>query len=314
MNLEKVALKIEKILNGTDEEIGGLSPQPTNPTDFLYEVETTGFHLDHIMNRKQGQNFIPVFISSMGGNMNPVPNLKQGNYNVPIIFYFPVRFKNEMFKLYDYLVDCFVGRSLTFGEDRCICNLSVPTYGEIQELDLKAFKTWVENKYQEQIEDINAPYITMQVSLYLTNAASGFVYGNDIHIQLTIEGSTVEAEEIVFASGTLQANSQALSEQEEGQDESEAIPTSTTTAVSFSAYYKDNDFFNEILTHWINGTVQELRLTAKLYFGDPNDNTTKCYERYAFVESLNMPIRKGELLTITFSLARAIDYREPVGE
>ena len=311
MNFEKVAQKIENILNGVDSEVNGLELTEINPTDFYYEVNTVGFHLDHIMNTKKGTNFIPVFISSMGGNLNPVPDLKQGNYNVPIVFYFPVRFKEEMFKLYDYLVAVFCGRILNYGDSdnvvRCVSNVSVPSFGEIQGLDLKEFITWVENRYQEQIRDVNQPFFSMQVNLYLSNAADGFVYGNDVSISLTIDGeSEIEAETLVFAGGAIQSASQAQSEQVIGETETEGLPTATTTGFSVAAYYKDDDFYHAIIDKWFDGELQTLRFDATITLGDYT------YSRYAFVESVNMPIRKGELLTITFSFTKAIDFRPPV--
>ena len=92
--LSEVAQKLEKILNGVDTEV-----TDSNPIAHRYKVEAQGFHIDHILDKDTGTNFIPVFVSSMGGQFNPVAGLKQGTYTIPISFYFPVRFKDDFFKL-----------------------------------------------------------------------------------------------------------------------------------------------------------------------------------------------------------------------
>lgn len=192
MNYKLIAQKIANILNGLDSEINALSLQ--NPTDFDFNVQTQGFHLDHIENKKKGINFIPVFLSAMGGSRNPVPDLKQGDYTLPITFFFPVRFKDAMFLLDDYLSDCFCGRRLNYGDKdnplHCVSNISVAQFGEIQEIDvLKEFTSWVESTYHKEVK-VAEPYISMQYTLYLSNADESVIYGNQTSAILTIDKTT----------------------------------------------------------------------------------------------------------------------------
>ena len=347
MNFKLVAEKINRILNGVDSEIIALGFQ--NPTDFDFNVQATGFHLDHIKNEKKGVNFIPVFISSMGGTRNPVPDLKQANYTIPITFYFPVRFKDKLFLLDDFLADCFVGRRLNYGTDeapvRCVSNISVPQFGEIQELDvLKEFASWTEKLYQRQLE-VMEPYISMQITLYLSNASEDIIYGNDVTSELSLEISSCasawvinkiyykgdyvvyndklyrcnvnESREyefnasdwvevnsttnVIFASGSLQSNSQSVSEQEIGTSEARSLPIGTSYGVSFSANIKKDEFYTFLLNKWFDGTIQELRINANLNLDGLE------FQRRCFISSLNMPIVKGEPLTITFTFVKAVD-------
>ena len=78
--LTEVAKKIQNLLN-TNEDF----------TQYQFEVETQGFHIDHVYDKASGKNFIPVFISSMGGNFNPVKGLKEATYTIPVAIYFPVK-------------------------------------------------------------------------------------------------------------------------------------------------------------------------------------------------------------------------------
>ena len=233
--LSEVAQKLEKILNGQDPEVTA-----TNPTGFYFQVETEGFHIDHIEKPTKDGNFIPVFISSLGGQFNPVKGLKQGSYSFPVVFYFPVRFTEDFFALGDFLVDAFVGTILNYGNisKKAVSNISVPQFGEIQDLDLGKFGKWVEATYSKPIE-VMEPYFTMQVTLFLSNAAEGFVYGNNIKIDLSftdLENNEYTLEDIDWDGSSLQSNSQAQSEQKEETNESTSVPFGTTYGVSIKVY------------------------------------------------------------------------------
>lgn len=181
--LNEIAQKLEAILNGTDIETMEFS----RPTDFEFAVETSGYHLDHIYDKVTGKNFLPVFITSMGGSYDPVIGVKRNTYNVSVTIYFPVSFKEQMYTLNEYLVNCFVGTQRNYGalSGKCLSNISVPEYGEIQDLDLNQFQSWVQNVYQKRI-DVMQPYMTMTFVLYLVNAGEDFVFGNSVEYRMTI--------------------------------------------------------------------------------------------------------------------------------
>ena len=187
--LNEVAEKLQKILNGTDSETASFS----RATDFQFVVATQGFHLDNII-AESGKNFIPVFIATMGGRFNPVSNLGQSEVNIPVTFYFPVRFKNDFFALNEYLADCFVGTQLDYGSitGKCVSNISVSQYGEIQDLDLKQFIEWTQNVYRRTIERAE-PYMSMTFTLFLNgtstftknNETYRYLYGNETKVTIS---------------------------------------------------------------------------------------------------------------------------------
>lgn len=314
--LSEVAQKLEKILNGTDSETSGLS----NPTPYYFKVETEGFHIDHIEKADKSGNFIPVFISSLGGQFNPVKGLKQGSYSFPFIFYFPVSFKEAFFALGDFLVDAFVGAILNYGEisGKAVSNISVPQFGEIQDLDLGQFSKWVETTYKEPI-NIMEPYLTMQVTLFLSNAAPGLVYGNDVKVDLsfTHNNNTYTLEDVDWDGASLQSNSQSQSEQEEETNEADGIPFGTAYGSSFKIYpnldvkAKNSNlyFYKELLKIWLAGNIQEVECEVTFTIAD--DPELK-YTRKCFIQSIVSPIEKGQILslTLTFSKKAVFDDEE----
>lgn len=235
--LTEVAQTLEKILNGFEPQ----NSENENPTPYYFQVETEGFHIDHLIKPQRDGNFIPVFISSMGGQFNPVKGLKQGSYTLQIAFYYPVRFKNDFYALGEFLVDTFVGSILNYGpiSGKAVSNISVPQYGEIQNLDFKEFRDWIQVNYQKPIE-VMEQYMSMQISLYLANSAPGFIYGNDVKTSLSFsfDNKTYTLEDVDWDGASLQSNCQPQSEQEEDADvpEGTSLPFGTTYGQSFKIY------------------------------------------------------------------------------
>lgn len=310
--LTEVAQKLENILNGVDSETSSL----TNPAGFYFKVATEGFHIDSIAKVERDGNFIPVFISSMGGQFNPVKGLKQGTYSIPIVFYYPVRFKNEFFALGEFLVDAFVGTSLNYGtvSGKAISNISVPQYGEIQDLDFRQFNQWINNTYKTTIEKMEK-YMSMQVTLYLTNSASGLVYGNDIKVSLSYSynGVTRVLDDVDFDGGSLQSNSQSQSEQEEGTNEAQGFPFGTAYGAAIKIYPNlnvestsqsapgESYFYRPLLRAWLNGNIQEIEIDVTFTF---TTETTITFTRTCFIQSVIAPIEKGQLFALTLSFAK----------
>lgn len=307
--LTEVATKLQNILNSLE----GFQ----NPTDYEFVVATEGFHIDSIANVKEGRNFIPVFVSSMGGQFNPVPDLKQANYSIPIVFYYPVRFKDDFYLLNDFLADVFVGRKLYYGQisGHAISNISVAQYGEIQNLDFREFNQWVGNIYKKTIEKMEN-YMTMQVTLYLSTAADGYIYGNDVvtTISVTIDGTTYSNVPVIYDDGSIQSNSQVQSEQELGASESKGLPFGTAYGSSFRLYIKNDavtennvttdGFCMALLGAWFNGSIQTLDVNLNFTIGN------KTFTRKCFINSANLPILKGQILAITLTFSPKIEEDE----
>lgn len=304
--LNEVAKKIEDILNGIDSEVVALGLQP--PTSYFFKVATEGFHIDKNFDIEAGKNFIPVFISSMGGNFNPVPELLQANYVIPIAIYFPVRFKTDLFRLNEYLARVFVGRQLNYGTEsgKALSNMSVAQFGEIVEMDLKQFAEWEQTIYKKPIERME-PYLQMQFSLYLSTASEEFVFGNDAKASLTITTDDAtwpnddKTDQLSFVQNSVQSNSEPGSQQILGENQTESLPSATSFSSSFSVYVKNNAFYQHLISHWFAGTLHELEITLSFEF------IGQTYTKTCFVQGVNLGIQKGELSTITLTFLKKAD-------
>lgn len=309
--LPEVATKLERILNSLDGY--------TNPLAYYFQVETEGFHIDHIEKADKSGNFIPVFISSLGGQFNPVRGLKQATYSIPVVLYYPVRFKDDFYLLGEFLEEVFVGNKINYGtvSGSAISNISVPQFGEIQNLDFTQFKKWINDNYQKQIEKME-PYMSMQFTLYLSNAAEGLLFGNDVKVDFTFTYNNVDykIEDINIDGASVQSNTQPQSEQEEGTPESFSVPFSTAYGSSFK-FYPDMNKTIEIdvgggvtdtrypwrilLEQWLSGNIQGIECSLDFTFGDSAWNLK--YTRSCFIQSIVVPIEKGQLLAFTITLA-----------
>ena len=260
---------------------------------------TQGFHIDNVLLNEKKKNFIPVFVSSMGGNFNPVKNLNQATFNIPITIYYPVRFKDDFFALNEFLANCFVGNYLSWGTNsgKAVSNISVAQYGEIQNLDFKEFKSWVESNYKRPI-DVMEMWMSMSFSLYLSTAGSDFVFGNDAVASLSIPDTEYEDTDLIFAQGSIQSNSEPASQQILGENESEGLPTATSYASGFSVYIKDNAFYKYIIEQWFLGNIQTMTFDFTLTFME------KTFTRTMYCQSVNLIIQKGQLSTITFAFGK----------
>ena len=299
--LNDISKKIQAVLDGTDTEIpNGVS----KPTDLDFVVKTAGFHLDNIYNKKAWKNFIPVFVTSLGGQFNPVPQLKEKTQSVGITFWFPVRFKNEIDVLCNYMADVFVGTYLTYyGTHKCVSNLSVPQIGEIQDLDLQQFASWTEKVYQ-QVIDVTQPYLSVSMTLYIKDAGEEFVYGNEASISLTVsKGSTTYTDNSVAFDGTsIQSNSTPAAEQLIGAShpETQGLPANTAYSSSFTVYYKNTAMYQFIFDEWSKGDSQLLSFDIGITIG------TKTFSRTAYLQSCNLNAQKGQLITLTFAFGKKI--------
>ena len=181
--LTDVAAKLEELLNGVG-----------NDFPFQFVVKSQGYHLDSIADHKKGYNLIPVFVSSLGGEYNPVPNLHEANFTYSVNIYFPVRFKEDFYQLNEFLENTFVGKKVQIGSQNPLCNISPAEYGEIVGVELSRFKSWVEEEYEstggkffEKEQEVCEEYMSMTFKLYCTTLGEGFMFGNDVKYELTMK-------------------------------------------------------------------------------------------------------------------------------
>ena len=312
--LDEVAKKLQDILNGVDSETSTTLTNPLSGT-YYFVVNTVGFHIDSLVEKDRNKNFIPVFIDTMGGQFNPVKGIEQGTFSYPIAIYYPVRFKNDFYALGDFLVKAFVGSKLNYGtvSGSAISNISGLSSGEIQNLDFKQFKDWTQTNFKLPIEKME-PYMSMECTLYLTTAKAGLLFGNDVKLDLTFtkpNSETYTLEDIDWDGGSLQSNTQATSEQEEGTNESTSIPLGNAMSTSFKIYpnfdlLAKNEttkyFYRELLSAWLSGDSQALDIDLTINIGPAELGLT--YTRKCFIQSNMVPFEKGQLVALTLTFAK----------
>jgi len=179
INLNEVANKISEILNSVD------NPLRINNERVLFDVATEGHRVDSIAVREKGKNAIPVFIALAGGENQPIPNLNQQSKSINIAIYYPIIYKDIFVNLENYLDNAIVGKMINIGEStgECLCNLDTARFGEIQNLDLEAFKSFVADKYEKTVE-ISVNWFSMILTLYATKLGDGYIFGNEINYAL----------------------------------------------------------------------------------------------------------------------------------
>lgn len=304
--LTEIIDKLNTVLNSSSYE--GFN----NPTDFLYRVESVGFHLDYNYDNKSGKNFIPVFISTLGGSINPVPNLKQVNINVPITFYFPVRFKDEMFLVFDYLVNVFSGKIHYYEGKRALSNLSVPNYGEIQNLDLKQFKEWVDQYYRMPIE-IMEPYLSMSFTLYIQTSDENYLYGNEVKISrvkfTNLETGVVVVDDTnpTFIEYVDMENSEPASQQLFSDTHAKGFPANAAYTKQMPLILKrTTEYYNLLQILEVSKNPQRLKVEITEEIPFENNQKLQVTNGY-FITNYNRKTSKGELVGLQFTLS-------PLGE
>lgn len=298
----EISQKLQSILNGTASEVISL----TRPSDFQFVVATEGLHLDKIADRQSGKNLIPVFISQGGGEYDAVPNLNKSAFSLPITFYFPVRFKNDFYALNEFLSKALVGKVMNWGTSSgyCLSTISVAAFGEIQGLDLKEFKTWVENLYQEEV-DVREYYMSMEFTLYLTTA-DDVVWGNQVEYKLQI---TYDGVNYPTTPETLRWDSvgNALSianmpQQLIGEDYVHNTRNITSRGRSIKAYMGSSVMWQKLLLVFNGGTnnlLTNIKLTKVYHF---NDGTFQEFTFNNVVIQLTEDNSLGVPISFTFTM------------
>ena len=321
INLEEIARKLDKILNGIDTEIPTGLPSPVTE-NYFFMVFSEGLYLSTIADMRAGErkNFIPVVVGAYGGENNPVEGLNEQDRNALIQILFPVRFKEQMYELENYLAECFVGRLLTFGNQKCVCNISPAQYGELQDFSFTEFNEWVEHSYKKPL-DKTETYMSMTVNLYLSTAKGvgsegGFVYGNSFTTKLKLYTSDslstyYEEEAPVFIQATPTANAAPASQHILGEDYARGMPQSTAYSKQITLYVKQNSFYAALIDAYINRKYQTYLLGLKDNYGFSVSGftTSETTEKLYYISDIIVNANKGQLMTIILTLG---DYLEDV--
>lgn len=331
ITIKDVACELQDILNGVSPNV----PQGiVRPITATYEVQCAGYHLDHVFKDDKSGNFFPVFIDSGTGTINPIKGVGQVDYSFPVSIYAPVRFRDKMLALQEYLSECLVGAMLKLkvcddrGEDvyeqGAITNMGAFEIGDITDMDLgqvgnplKQFHDFVNANYRMPV-DVMEPWISLTFALYVStmnkaNANGGFVYGNAIYAQLTYidnpgEYQTLLTEKVkcdgIVMDFTASAQPQQGFDVSTGTAESEAsnFPFTCARGFSFTALVRKNDFWLHFFDLYSRGKLNEESVEVEIYGDDDAfpyvDIDLPCIITNAHI---NAPLGAPMTVTLTFA-------------
>lgn len=299
INLEQIREKLENLLNGTDEELGNLvSP---NSDKYFFNVATEGFELKRIYDMQSGKNFIPVFIGSAGGEFNAIPDLGQYSLSIQCQVYFPVRFKDDFYIYFtNFIKNVFVGKMLTYGDEKALHNISVPQYGEIESFAVKEFQNFIINTYKMPVE-VSEQWMTMTFVIYLSALNKGFAFGNEATasiIYISSEGKIENLPYPVYITQTSNANVETQSEQILGEKQAKSLGVISGYAFSIDLYIQNNGFFKSLLNDYYAGKIQNNHISLL------NNLIGVWYVIDCIISTATVNITKGQPLTISIQLVR----------
>ena len=317
INLETIARKIDSVLNGTDTEIPSGLVSPAND-NYFFNVYSAGLFLSQLNDMNSGKNFIPVIVGAYGGENNPVADLGEQDRNVLIQLLFPVRFKQEMYALEEFLDNVFVGKLLTFGTQQAVCNVSPAQYGELQDFSFNEFNQWVVNTYKQPINKIET-YMSMEINLYLSTAknvgaSGGFVYGNSYNFSFSIgsmSNSTFTANmsdnNPVFVEQTDTAHISPASQQLLGGSYSMGLGQATAFGKSITVYVKNDTNYAWLINRYLNKNIQDLVVKIEESI---DISSGISISNYYYITDMVLSKKKGELMTLTFTLGDWLDLED----
>ena len=288
--INEVAIKLQNILNGKDSEVAISSL----PSDFSFQIAIDGFHLDHIKGDNH-KNFIPCFLSQLGGEFDPVPDIQKQALNYNLTLYYPVRFKNTFYEIANYLATALVGKVMTWGDvsGRCLSTIDPATFGEIAPQDLAQYSSWVNATYGKA-QSVSENYMTMSINVYLTTT-KGVLWGNDAQIKLYYEYEDINKSFYCkWVSNAFQQENSPVAQQLVNESKHTYNRINNTTN-SYSVQFYLNDDNKQLLELWFNDDLDGVNFTLDFKIGDYN------FARDVVLLSFAPSFQMGEPVTITLT-------------
>ena len=330
ITINQIATELENILNQTSANV----PEGVKlPFDGLFAVRTEGYVLDNVHDYETGKNFFPVFLGSMTGEYNPIPDLEQIDMEVPVSIYFPVRFKDKMLEMQEFLNKVFVGRAIGFNQEDgkftqyAVSNISMAELGEITNLDvdqfgnsiLKGLNDFIAQQYKMPVSS-SEPWLCLTFSLYLSTMkgalstdTDGTIYGNAYQVYLRYGdwSEFITTDNVAIAYGTATETQQAFT-LTTGVSERRGSSFAVTSAISFTfeAVVHRNEFWNVIMTDLLqgkldpNGFEMQISLKSEYKSGEENDYANYGYDvEQVVLTNLSTNIGTNEPLAVEFTFA-----------
>lgn len=305
IEIQELQDMLNKMLNGK------LNPNNIKISDYVngfeFAVLSYAQYLDSIYNLRTNKNTIPVYISEPSGTVEPIPTLGEINMEYGITLYFPIRLKEKFFKMMNYFIDVFAGRLLEIGTNSgfALCNLTVPSFGEIGTQEFTQFSDYMNNHYKMAINKTEM-WGAYNFTLYFhqvkgLGTANGFILGNQVSYKLNFEVDNVKySEDVVLTSSARNYISDPVSQQIMGESETFSLNKNSSYSDSIQVYAKNSIFWNKFRDLFEDGKLQDVVFTLdKIY---SYDNRT--YSKELILTSCPQSIEYGSAITYTFAFCK----------
>lgn len=305
IEIQELQEMLNKMLNGK------LNPNNIKISDYVngfeFAVLSYAQYLDSIYNLKTNKNTIPVYISEPSGTVEPIPTLGEINMEYAITLYFPIRLKEKFFKMMNYFIDVFAGRLLEIGTNSgfALCNLTVPTFGEIGTQEFTQFSDYMNNHYKMAINKTEM-WGAYNFTLYFhqlkgLGTANGFILGNQVSYKLNFEIDNVKySEDVVLTSSARNYISDPVSQQIMGESETFSLNKNSSYSDSIQVYAKNSIFWNKFRDLFEDGKLQDVVFTLDKTY--TYDNRT--YSKDLILTSCPQSIEYGAAITYTFAFCK----------
>lgn len=269
IDTKELAIKLSNILNGLDSETSSVE----NPmSEYIFDVKTYGEHLDSFYQKEKKANVIPVFISEVNGDIQPIANVENISYGFGIVIYFPIYLKNKILDLKTFFQKCFVGQILNYGSSSgtAVSSISIPKITEFQRTQMKGLQEFIQDEYALPIDETQLRAnldFTLYLSSYKTinsdNTKTDLYLGNDISVNLTYGNLT---EKGFFAGIGSSMNGDTQMQQLMTADFSRGLIKNTIYGDTFQLFVRKNAFWQYVLQQYYlhNFTAQNLQVEIQI--------------------------------------------------
>ena len=310
IDIQDLQSKLNKMLNGKE------NPNNVRVSDYIDDVAfgviTYASYLDNISDIKTSKNVVPVYISEPSGTVEPIPQLGEINMQYQITVYFPMDLKDKFFKLMSYFINVFAGRFLDFGNNsgNALCNLTVPTFGEIDSQEFTQFTDFMQNKYKLPImkSSMWGSYTFILYLHQLNNLGkeNGFILGNQVSYKLSFTYNNVKySEDVILTNSARNYTADPVSQQIMGEYETLSLNKNSSYADSIQVYAKNTIFWNAFRDLFENGLLQDVDFVLeKTYLYD-----NRTYTKNLILVSCPQSIEFGSAITYTFAFAKKAEIK-----
>lgn len=306
INIADVKDTIVSLLNGTSTQTTEL-----RPSDKKFVGAFWGSFLDSTINGNNNYDFL-VFIDTPSGRFEAIPKLLFNDGTFQINFYYKLTNASTTL-LYDYvnyLAKCLVGKYILFGSNGAICNMTLPTFGAVQPQSTEQFASHLNDMYKTKIDKTEIWGIC-SFTLFLTNVASGYMWGNQIKYLATFAygGSSFSDVELVFLTSASQDVGGTNTQQLLSDANAKSLVKDLGHSFSISAIYDGSNALKAIVDMFNNRDyANKAFVIAKNYYASDMTTVVKTYLYDYILVNISEVVEKGKLLSynLTFTIRATI--------